>query len=237
MSDPRVTHIVRADIKNFYGAIDQDFAVEATPLPRKVAKAVLLAKSYSYCLGNPEEENVLSGDPYDSTIASGLGFGIPQGSACSSILAALLISDLRDLVEEAVDSHVRLITYEDDIAMLCHSRDEAERLERALTDVLTTHPAGPFRLGPGGGIKEVGERTYFLGAHFTRNQSGCVDVDPAATKYDKLTAYIDVIAREDFSDVGGVDKLRSRLNGLRAAYRDCSDYVSEADALIAMVPS
>ena len=227
LHDPQFTHVVQADIKNFYGSINQDAAVEATPLPRGVAKAVLPTSSYRFVWGDTQSRLAHGCIPQPSTIPLGKGVGIPQGSACSGILAAMVLRDLRDLVENRTGSNAHLIVYEDDIIILCRSRREGDRLLRALKAALEAHLVGPFCLGVGR-VLALDQPVNFLGCRFQRTRTGSVEQDVSEVRREDLLFFLGTeILHGGWPACPLPESVINRIKGLYGAYRDCPAFLGE----------
>lgn len=139
----------------------------------------------------------------------------------------MVLRDLRSLVEERVESNVTLIVYEDDIIILCRSRDKAERLLGALNDALNTHIAGPFRLGIGQ-IIQICDPFDFPGCQSSRTPAGAVKQDVLEARKCDHRFFIDAeLAQSVWPSCPPPASVLNRIAGLRGAYSDCRAYLAE----------
>jgi RNA-directed DNA polymerase len=153
--------VFEADIKNFFGEIDQDklvTLVEERVSDRRVLKLL---------------RQWLRAGVLDYGVFSETATGTPQGGVISPLLANIYLHAFdRAWVERGVGELVR---YADDFVVLCDSRDQAEQAQDLATVILgelglSLHPdkTGVVDLGEGK------EGFDFLGCHLHARMSGKV---------------------------------------------------------------
>lgn len=238
-------YVVSADIRSFFDSISLDAVVEAALLPQGVAEAVLSEDSYQVLGGRgvPATFSPNQGTNSMREGPSGARSRLITGSACSSHLAEAAIAGLRSQIEERVGNSVVIFVYVDDIVILARTRDEAERLWRALADVLSEHPAGPFSLRGSRTdetiIRSLEEGFTFLGAQFQALDGGGIWIDR------EPDSALDFIAgvRQELHDCymlrdrylgsargmaysGDIPaSLKQRIDGARGAFPDCRGFL------------
>lgn len=184
LSDPSVTHVVVADISNFYGSINQDWVMEENPFPERVAEAALSPDSYRFRLNGSlltlEEVPWLRGP-----LSPGGWAGLLPGLVTSSALAERASARLCDLIQELIGYRPLICTYVDDILLAARGAEEAERLKEALEEAVRCHPAGPFRLGRGPSIYSLSREVPYLGLML-----GCQDGLPTVRRQDERSARV-----------------------------------------------
>jgi hypothetical protein len=234
-------YAVVADISDFFGSINPGAAVEKLPIPKEMARRVLLTSSYRYESGERPTEAFIPLLADDTTSASSKRIGIPQGSAASSHLAEQLIADLRNRIEVDLEGDA-FTSYLDDFNILAVSEEEARRRKRALEDALLAHPAGPFRLrGPSTGYKGIHsleDGFRFLGVNF-RLEDGLVFREPPREweenvlielRFDLESAYLlnnELIGEDAPMKFDGdyPKNIADRIRGYKAAYGDCGSFM------------
>ena len=153
-------HVVDADIRGFFDAIDQDLLMERVErriCDRRVLK--LLRKWLG--AGVLEEGTVRKANT-----------GTPQGGVISPLLANVFLSVLDDAWEREGQHLGRLVRYADDFVILCRKRSQAEAAlalaDRVLAELkLELHPEKTKLVELG-----VGKEGFdFLGCHFRIVQS------------------------------------------------------------------
>lgn len=125
------THVVRADIQDFFGSIEREAVRSTLNLPTAIVDNTILGihkNLTDHTIGH------ITGE------MSGLQ-GLPPGSAASPLVAEVMIAPmLRQLAAYAV------YTYVDDIIILTRSLADALAAKRALEYAATHNPAGHFSL-------------------------------------------------------------------------------------------
>jgi hypothetical protein len=95
----------------------------------------------------------------------GVQWGIPQGSAISSIVAEMLLARAIALLPDMGVA----VAYADNILLLARSSGEMVSMKKALLRALEAHPAGPLQpnppmcYGPGDSVEFLGHQITFDG--------------------------------------------------------------------------
>lgn len=120
-----VNHIVEADIKGFFDNVSHDMLIEFIKIRIKDTSLIFLIKRF------------LKAGYIDDGLLTRTEIGTPQGSILSPILANIFLHYVLDKwFKETVKTHVKgyceIIRYADDFICLIQSKEEAERVKRAL---------------------------------------------------------------------------------------------------------
>jgi RNA-directed DNA polymerase len=105
--------VVDADLKGYFDSIPHERLLEA--VRRKVTDRRVLA-----LIGMFLKAGIMDGDVMQPSAA-----GTPQGGVISPLLANIYLNDLDHLMEQGTATMIR---YADDFVILCHTRQEAERV-------------------------------------------------------------------------------------------------------------
>ena len=148
-------HVVDADIRGFFDAIDQDLLMER--LSRRISdrRVLKLLRKWLRC-GVMEDGKVRT-----STA------GTPQGGVISPLLANIYLSALDEAWTRECGHLGRLVRYADDFVILCRRRSQAEEALRRVREILDAlklelHPEKTRLVELGLGK----EGFVFLGCHF-----------------------------------------------------------------------
>lgn len=177
--------VYKADISNCYGSFDPEVVARALPIPEVVTRNVVLCEGY-----------IPYGDvPVSLLRHRGGGFsGIPGGSACSPMVAEIILAPLIEYVRHAlVELGIsgEIFVYADDFVVATDTREDAYAIERVLRDGLATVSAGSLRLGTSE-VRSVDEGFRFLGVWFERNAYGGVEATHLKPHLDERLSEIEV---------------------------------------------
>lgn len=117
-------HVVDADIKGFFDAIDHDRLMEK--LSHRISDRRVLKLLRKWL-----KAGVMEGDTVRTQTA-----GTPQGGVISPLLANVYLDDL-DRIWEATCAHLgRLVRYADDFVILCRTREQAEQALQRVGEIM-----------------------------------------------------------------------------------------------------
>lgn len=144
-------HVARLDVANFFGSFKWEGLYGLLPLPKDVIKNVVMpialniqpkagGKNTKDTTANTSE--LICAGYIDDTHISGCQTGLPQGSACSPIIAAFVTG----MIKLALPSNVRIIIFVDDIFIMAKTDAHLEAAKHALFSALGKSPAGTFEL-------------------------------------------------------------------------------------------
>jgi group II intron reverse transcriptase/maturase len=147
-------HVVDADIRGFFDAIDQDRLMERLAARISDRRVLKLLRKW-----------LRAGVMEDGTVRTALA-GTPQGGVISPLLANICLDEF-DRTWEATCSHLgKLVRYADDFVILCRTREQAESALARVREIMQTmrlelHPGKTRRVELGLGK----EGFNFLGCH------------------------------------------------------------------------
>ena len=119
-------HVVDADIRGFFDAIDQDVLMER--LRGRISDRRVLKLLRKWLEAGVMEEGAVR----KSTS------GTPQGGVISPLLANIYFSALDEVWERDFKHLGRLVRYADDFVVLCRRRSQAEEAFRRIREILET---------------------------------------------------------------------------------------------------
>jgi group II intron reverse transcriptase/maturase len=125
----RVSWVVDADIRNFYGSVDHVWLMRM--VEHRIADPRILRLIRLWLRAGVMEDGV-----HADTVE-----GVPQGAGISPLLANIYLHYVLDLwvaqwTRREARRHVRLVRFADDYLLLCQDHDDAQRMLAALPDRL-----------------------------------------------------------------------------------------------------
>lgn len=130
---PEYTHVLTTDFPCFFPNLNRKLVMETVRLPAAAIEEVLFAPMEKmevkkpYHSPNYEKEKGLSFD----VCGVRSGWGIPPGSALSSLAAECALRPILEAVEEKVPG-IQVATYADNLIILATSKEDAEASKDAL---------------------------------------------------------------------------------------------------------
>ena len=137
-------HAAHLDIKNFYGSFELEKLLNELPLPKEVVEHAVAGR-HMETTWDPER---MKGKTLSPSLSSHTvlqleaRLGIPQGSACSSIIDAYCMARLQWFPI----ADVVLLNYADDFLLLATSVAAREKAIDGLTEAVGNLPGGNFKL-------------------------------------------------------------------------------------------
>nr|WP_246526769.1 reverse transcriptase domain-containing protein [Plastoroseomonas hellenica] len=170
---------VEVDFTNCFGTIDREWAVNrlrGLGVPEQVTRATAFPDD-NY-VRTPTSSDWLWSDRYLSlpgplTLRSQARSGVPQGAACSSLIAEIAISDILS----ALQITDQVVVYADNVLLMAPTRRELERLADTLGSAALRGSAGRFALKRGK-VRRVDWGFDYLG-HRIHSYRGKAHVEPS----------------------------------------------------------
>ena len=182
---------MEVDVKNFFGSIEPARLRKEIGLPNRVIDCVVSADAYrmldkTSCLNAALKRRE----------------GIPQGSLCSPLIAAIVISRVLRTCNLPCS-----VNYADNVCLLARSEDELRVQKTALIAALKSSPFGPLGVHLKPTVAQA-EGIVFLGYHMRKTEYG-IEVAPS----DKAVMSIAIAM------VKLAKKMRGQRIALKTVYR------------------
>ena len=190
-------HVARLDVQDFYPSFTIEKLVTELPLRKEVVEHVVVGRLMKVVMDQEHMKAGYASPSLPHTHADLLLLarqGIPQGSACSPIIGAFIMSRLK----WSAASDVTLINYVDDFLLMSKSLPLLDLAVGKLTAAVADLPGGQFTLKiKGTGSAEKGFE--FLGHH--------IQVVDAIVN----TRPTNVAVHEMFEELGGIEAKLSQM--------------------------
>ena len=150
-------HAAHLDIKNFYGSFEPEKLLPELPLPKEVVEHAVVGR-HMEVVWDQEHMKGKSLSPHH-ILQKEARLGIPQGSACSSIIGAYCTSRLPWITM----ADVAMLNYADDYLLLAKSSNARAKAIDELTEAVGSSPRRDIQTrteGEGLGLARV----LFLGS-------------------------------------------------------------------------
>ena len=137
-------HAAHLDVKNFYGSFELEELSPELPLPEEVVEHTVVGR-HMETVWDPEHTKGKHIHPSLSPhhiLHLEARLGIPQGSACSSIIGAYCTSRLPWVAM----ADVAMLNYADDYLLLAKSSNARAKAIDELTEAVGSLPGGTFKL-------------------------------------------------------------------------------------------
>jgi hypothetical protein len=135
-------HFIYLDVADCYQSFDRERIRTTLPLSEGIIRSTVLCEDLVL------ERRFASAAPIRAQrmpiFQPRLPEGLPQGSTTSSYVAALLLSDIADLVP----SSARCFAFGDDLLLLAPTKELVDEIRTTLFDAYTTHRSGIPNRGP-----------------------------------------------------------------------------------------
>lgn len=176
------------DVKDFFRSVQQTSLQKALGLPEAVIRNCL-SVGPTVPLSRAGDTTIANHEAFDRAVRQGL----PQGSRASNLVASLLLGPALRKVASAD----RIVTHGDDVAVAARDEDEGNAMKEALSEMLASHPAGPFCLKRCE-VRHVGDGIDFLKYRHRHDPfTGLVKRTPAAKSYWRFYRKVLVIAQTE----------------------------------------
>jgi hypothetical protein len=223
-------HAAHLDVKDFYGSFELEKLLPELPLPKEVVEHAVVGR----LMETVWDQEHMKGKLHPSLsphyiLHKEARLGIPQGSACSSIIGAYCMARLQWVPV----ADVVLLNYADDFLLLAKSSNAQAKAIDELTEAVGSLPGGKFKLNQ----KQKGNAAYgitFLG-HTLQLMDGLLATwpwDGGAGLYREL-GKIDILLGKTVYPGGGfckfdkqealrlLAKCYAMVDGWRAAFKEC----------------
>ena len=194
--------IVSVDVRDCFGSVNPDSVYEFRSLPPDFVESCLDPRRIR--LRAPSRNSFPSGVVNGECVPIGMPAcnqtappGLLTGGSASPALWSVMIDDLPANLPDGV----RANTCSDNIAVVCRSIPECARVEAALSQYFSVHPAGPFELH----VHRASLHDGF--SHFGYNfdvRDGLLDIWPRARNLERIQAQMERCIRADLR-AGRVD--------------------------------
>lgn len=205
---------IEVDIKSFFQNIIRGWVIarlQELGVPEDVIRATVFPdESHIRCEGyglNRSLWRPLSRYP----LLAQAGLGVPQGGACSSLIAEIIVSEILS----ALPLSIGVVNYADNFLLLARTRRELEQALQDLQCATRRHQAGRFELQVGP-IRRVADGFDFLGYHL-HHYKGEAFAEPS--KDSLREAATEIVKRTR-------DLMRQRPNARRRLSSYCSGWSS-----------
>jgi hypothetical protein len=212
---------VQVDITNFFPSIDREAAISrlsARAVPEEVSRGTIFPIAERLTLSEHTLVHFAYSTwmPTPSTLTAQAQQGIPQGGACSSIVAEIVVSEILS----ALPPSVLVVNYADNFLMMARTRRELEQVTRDLSAAVERpcqHPAGAFQLHQGP-MRRISDGVEFLGYRLHHYQ-GLAYVEPTRDAKRKFARrFMALLADVARCRRNGTSRLRAYVRGWRNAY-------------------
>jgi hypothetical protein len=179
-------YFMALDIKDHYPSIEASRLEEflTGKLPREMIRNVVtnLEREKDIRTSHTEDPSDISG-PHSALLHRALAIsGLAQGSACSSLVAAMVVKWALD--RSAVPERARRLNYADNIIVVGATREDVEATYLSLRSLLRTSPVGRLELRREP-IGRVDERFEWLGYRVERRPNG-MEVRPTEERIEEF---------------------------------------------------
>ena len=177
-----LVYAAELDIQNFFGSFQPEELANELPLPKGVVEHVVIGRHMEAKANPGQGTKSPYAYPSHKALLTQARLGIPQGSACSPIVAAYCMSRLK--WPQASDT--ALLNYADNFLLLAPSMARLEEKIGALTDAVSKLPGGHFKLN-------LIQKTHltkplvFLG-HALQIKGGAVRIEVSPANWSSLCA-------------------------------------------------
>jgi RNA-directed DNA polymerase len=162
---PASARIIHIDVRNFYGSISRAWLQENLPLPASIIQGVVFPDVLRWHIG-------LAHLTDEGTEERGR-WGIPQGSAVSSIIAEFVMASVLQAGADLLEG-LSCFNYSDNLAVigvLVPGNLDVTVFKERLSELFRSHQAGPFHLRFVD-VSTITQPFKFLGYHFQKTERG-----------------------------------------------------------------